>query len=78
MYSYEHPNYLDIDIEEKVRVRPDNFRCEFWRDRYMADIDENVIAAFRATASRIVPKVLMLLGPVILVVLIKEKLTFCC
>ncbi|XP_055952491.1 acetylcholinesterase-1-like [Argiope bruennichi] len=46
-FKQDDPEYLEIDKEEAVRLRPDNYRCEFWRDRYDADINESVYAKVR-------------------------------
>ncbi|GIY83411.1 acetylcholinesterase [Caerostris darwini] len=47
VFKHDDPEYLEIKDEEMIRLRPDNFRCEFWRDRYQADIDEKVYKKVR-------------------------------
>ncbi|GFU18186.1 hypothetical protein NPIL_188841 [Nephila pilipes] len=40
--------YLELNDEEKVvRSRPDNSRCEFWRDRFQAEINDDVYSNIR-------------------------------
>ncbi|PRD28266.1 UNVERIFIED_CONTAM: Acetylcholinesterase-1 [Trichonephila clavipes] len=39
LFKHEDPEYLEINDEEKVvRSRPDNNRCEFWRERFHSQI----------------------------------------
>lgn len=70
LYTYEYPNYLEIDLEDKVGYRPDNFRCEFWRERYRAVIDENIIRAFHGSASYFASKIALVFIPAILVTIV--------
>ncbi|GBN72768.1 Cholinesterase [Araneus ventricosus] len=46
-FKHDDPEYLEIGDEEMVRLRPDNYRCEFWRDRFDADINEAVYSKVR-------------------------------
>lgn len=65
LYSYENPRYLDINVKETVRVRPDNYRCEFWRDRYLADIDSNIIEKLRSAAVRSTVNIMYMVVPIV-------------
>ncbi|GFU18184.1 acetylcholinesterase [Nephila pilipes] len=39
LFKHDDPAYLEINDEEKVvRLRPDNYRCDFWRERFHAQI----------------------------------------
>ncbi|XP_054719054.1 acetylcholinesterase-1-like [Uloborus diversus] len=46
-FSLEYPEYLLIDSEESVHLRPTGHRCEFWRDRFHADITPNMVENLR-------------------------------
>lgn len=38
-YKWNEPLYMDINVEEKIKIKPDDYRCEFWRDRYQSTLD---------------------------------------
>uniref|UniRef100_A0AAU7E3W1 Carboxylic ester hydrolase n=1 Tax=Cupiennius salei TaxID=6928 RepID=A0AAU7E3W1_CUPSA len=69
LYTYNQPYYLDMSVKETVRTRPDDYRCEFWRDRYQAGIDENLVQSLQGSASRFRYTLLYLMVPLMLFIL---------
>ncbi|GFW04224.1 acetylcholinesterase-1 [Trichonephila clavipes] len=47
LYRHDKQEYLELNDEEVVRIRPDNYRCEFWRDRSRAQIDDKIYSKVR-------------------------------
>uniref|UniRef100_T1DFV2 Carboxylic ester hydrolase n=1 Tax=Cupiennius salei TaxID=6928 RepID=T1DFV2_CUPSA len=42
-YTYQDPKYLVISKRDRVAVKPDNYRCEPWRELFQAVIDEDTL-----------------------------------
>lgn len=42
-YTYKDPKYLIIGQKDRVDVRPDDYRCENWREVFRSVIDHEVI-----------------------------------
>ncbi|KAG8187801.1 hypothetical protein JTE90_025839 [Oedothorax gibbosus] len=48
-FKYGDPEYIFLNDKEIVKTRPDNFRCEFWRDRYQAQMSDEIISKIKYT-----------------------------
>ncbi|XP_015930698.2 acetylcholinesterase-1-like [Parasteatoda tepidariorum] len=69
-FTLNNTVYLDMNDEETIRIRPDNYRCEFWRDRFQANIRDSDIIHLRrfitSTASVVqLPSVLAFLSIIV-------------
>uniref|UniRef100_T1E184 Carboxylic ester hydrolase n=1 Tax=Cupiennius salei TaxID=6928 RepID=T1E184_CUPSA len=48
-YTCENPKYLVISKRDRVAVRPDNNRCELWRNFFQAVIDRDTLRRLKKT-----------------------------
>ncbi|KAG8185539.1 hypothetical protein JTE90_012875 [Oedothorax gibbosus] len=52
LFKYENQQFIVLKDREIVMSRPDNYRCEFWRDRCQAQISDEIIHRLTTASSR--------------------------